>query len=438
MTSNTFCPLPWNHLAIQQNGDLRQCCQMIASPFGKFFNDDGEAERFDADKIDEIRNHESIKSVRAAMLRGDRPESCNLCWTEEDSGIHSKRMSMITQYYSDGLVEDATLPDGTIDVEKIPLAYMDLRLGNLCNLKCRTCGPSDSSLWVGDHAKLTQKDDKAVLNYYNSHMYDIVKSGGTWKIDSDHFDWHKDQKFHTWLDTQIRTGLNRIYFTGGEPTVNTHHMKILKRIIELGRSRHITLEYNSNMVAIPPQLLDLWKNFNRINVGASIDAMGDLATYIRHPGRWNDVEKNCDAIGYNQIPQIGSSITSTISVLNVRHFLDLSKWLLTKKYTNIQSWPSWHVLHRPEYLNIQILPTHIKTQIEQEYEDFYTWYSENINAKDGRAIKEYYSGIIRFMWKEDLSIHLPKLKHFTASLDRIRGESLELQLPWLNSIIKDI
>ena len=32
--NKSFCPLPWNHLGITTNGDIRACCQMIYKPYG--------------------------------------------------------------------------------------------------------------------------------------------------------------------------------------------------------------------------------------------------------------------------------------------------------------------------------------------------------------------------------------------------------------------
>jgi MoaA/NifB/PqqE/SkfB family radical SAM enzyme len=437
MNNNTLCPIPWNHIGIQQNGDLRQCCQMIANPNGKFFNDDGTAIKFDIETIDAVQNHHSIKKIRKEMMAGEKPDACNLCWSEEENGIDSKRKSMLQTYPMEKMLE-ATSSDGTINIDQHRLEYLDLRLGNLCNLKCRSCSPTDSSLWVEDYAELTQINGKAKLNYYNSKHYDIIKTNKGWQIDSNDFNWHENPRFHSWLDTKIQNGLDRIYFTGGEPTVNKQHFKILDRIIEMSAANNITLEYNTNMVAIPPSLLEKWKKFKAISIGASVDATGKLASYIRHPGRWSDVEKNCDMIGYSQIPHLHGGIATTVSILNIRHFLDLTKWLINKRYTNFNIFPSWHLLHGPDYLNIQTLPVSIKEEIANEYESFYIWIASNHSDQMSQDIKKYYSGIISFMFKTDLSHKLPKLAVVLRKLDELRGESLEEQLPWLNDIIKNI
>jgi hypothetical protein len=330
-----------------------------------------------------------------------------------------------------------TKSDGTIDVKNVPLEYLDLRLGNLCNLRCRSCGPGDSSLWVDDHGELTQKNGKAVMHYYGSKDYQLIKSSGTWRIDSDDFSWHEDPEFHQWFDSMISNGVTRLYFTGGEPTVNKHHMRMLDRAIEIGKARNISLEYNTNMVAIPPRLLDQWRQFKRVSLGVSIDAMGPLATYIRNPSKWSDVESNCDSIGYGQISQLMASIASTISVLNIRHFIDLSKWAIIKRYSHFSKWPSWHMLHGPEYLNVQILPDDTKREIEKEYHEFYAWIGDNVGKTDMESVRNYYQGIINFMWKESKPHELKNLRKRMDALDRLRKESLSQSIPWLDKILRE-
>lgn len=412
---------------IQQNGDLRQCCQMIEQPFGKFL-DDGRAIKFDSTTVDAIRNHDTAKTLRRAMMAGEQPSACKLCWDEEAVGVHSKRLSMLQKYPMAPLLAH-TAPDGTID--DIPLEYIDLRLGNLCNLKCRSCGPKDSSLWVDDFGELEQHR----LHSYGGPEYQIVPAAKGWRIDSDDFDWHNDPTFYQWLDTKLQDGLRRFYFTGGEPTVNKNHMRILRRIVELGKAPDVILEYNSNMVAIPPNLLSLWGNFKSVGIGISVDAIGSLAHYVRHPSIWPQIERNCDAIGYGQLANLRGGLATTVSVLNVRHFIKLSEWLVGKVYKTISKYPSWHLLHTPDYLSIQILPDTVKAMISEEYEAFYHWIEMNFGVVEAAMVRRNYASILKFMHQQSATHLLPKFKAVTERLDAIRHESLADHLPWLAALL---
>ena len=121
------------------------CCQMISGTFGKLGINVNENKDFET-----IRNSSRLNLIRKQMLQGTKPKLCNLCWIEEENNIKSKRLDQ-NSIYSD-IFEKAlqyTNKNGSIDVKKFPLKYLDLRLGNKCNLACRSCVP-DSSNWYED------------------------------------------------------------------------------------------------------------------------------------------------------------------------------------------------------------------------------------------------------------------------------------------------
>ena len=83
--------------------------------------------------------------------------------------------------------------------------------------------------------------------------------------------------------------VEKIYFAGGEPLIMPEHFQLLTKLIETGRSKNVTLIYNTNCTILDYKgnnLLDLWKNFKWVNIGASIDAMGTRIEYIRKGTRW--------------------------------------------------------------------------------------------------------------------------------------------------------
>jgi hypothetical protein len=215
-------------------------------------------------------------------------------------------------------------------------------------------------------------------------------------------------------------------------------MNILNRIIESRRADTTSLEYNSNMMAIPPKLYEQWSQFRSVRIGASIDAIGSLAGYIRHPSRWELIEKNCDIIGNGLFPNITASIATTISIFNVRHFPDISRWSVTKNYRNIMRRPSWHVVHNPPHMSIQCLPWLMKEVIEREYVQHFEWLRSFLGEVKAAPIIDHYQGIIRFMKMADTSDQLPLLKKTVSSIDRIRKESIDTMIPWLASILKHV
>ena len=84
--SDTFCVLPWMHLATNASGQLRVCCN---STPGKnlILRDNGTAYRVNDTDIESAWDSKTLRDLRTQMLDGTKAEICKRCWREEDAGI---------------------------------------------------------------------------------------------------------------------------------------------------------------------------------------------------------------------------------------------------------------------------------------------------------------------------------------------------------------
>ena len=125
------CPLPWTHLEIDVNGGASPCCLYKGSIEDfKVYNTD----------LKTIQNSQYMQNLREQFSRGERPAGCSNCWAEEDASKTSKRMNSIYKMKK-------SLKNWTIK-NKPTLKFIDFKLGNVCNLKCRICGSWSSSKWA--------------------------------------------------------------------------------------------------------------------------------------------------------------------------------------------------------------------------------------------------------------------------------------------------
>lgn len=420
--SPTLCSIPWNHLVIQQNGNYRACCQCIRYPYGILTDSSGKTMNILTHTIDDARNSTVLKEIRSAMLKGEKPAACNLCWEEEKLGMASRRVHVNMMFEPD---TSKTLEDGTINVEDYPLQYMDLRFGNLCNQACRSCGPTDSSLWYEEISQSQQG-----FSFYGYKTYNFKTKGSSITIDSDDFLWYNEPNFENEFKKNLKF-IKRLYFTGGEPTINKAHFNTLQMCIDADVAKNIALDYNSNLMSIPDHLLEKWSNFSMINLGASIDAYGDLATYVRYPSVWSTIEKNISFLdNYSYQNRINLGISSTVSILNVLNFIDLTKWMMNRDFKIFRKLPTYHMLNGPSYLNVQILPEKTKNMIKQKYEEFFDYLKEFNGEYD--SLISYYSNIITFMYekKENMS-EMKKFFYQMEKSDKFRNQDLFTYIPWL-------
>ena len=79
---------------------------------------------------------------------------------------------------------------------------------------------------------------------------------------------------------------------GGEPLLIHQHYDFLNELVERGRAPFVTLEYNTNLSIVPEKALKLWEHFKKVKLGVSLDGVGPINDYIRHPSKWSVMERN--------------------------------------------------------------------------------------------------------------------------------------------------
>lgn len=444
----TYCVLPWNSVNLRNNGDLRICCNTNSySPRrGILTKEGGTPYNAGRDDWNEARNSALLKEVRVAMMRGEWHPECERCRQEEESGQTSRRM-FDTRYWSQLLsdttfdkVKEFTAEDGTLDTSKQDVEFIDLRYGNFCNLKCRMCGPTDSHSWYDDFVKLY--DNTKFSDTHGEVELEKNKKGRWFTGDYDWFDnndvyWNNFEKYvHN---------AKRLYIVGGEPLIIKEHTESLERLVTSGASEHIELEYNTNLTNVTPHIIDLWKKFKLIRVGASIDGMGDVFTYQRSPAKWDAVYNNIRALDTEPDLNIKAWFAYTVTTFNIFHLPEFMKWKLEEgkfERFNALDHPkpilSYHMCHGPKMYNVKCLPPELKQEVSEHFAEYVAWidstdYSDHVK----NHFKSVLAGVEKFMHKQDLSEFMPRFVKTTKRLDEIRGQNILDIVPQYEKYFKD-
>ena len=140
-----FCVLPWVHFHAWPDKRVMPCCIADSElPVAEIREDES---------IIQMMNSEDYKTMRLEMMRDEPVAACKRCydlelmgeWTMRQS--HNKRRGLDYVDY----IADVTNDDGSL--KEFQMKYMDIRFSNICNMKCRSCGPSCSSLWSQEFLK---------------------------------------------------------------------------------------------------------------------------------------------------------------------------------------------------------------------------------------------------------------------------------------------
>jgi MoaA/NifB/PqqE/SkfB family radical SAM enzyme len=426
--SNTICSLPWIHIATRPNGDVRLCCTANASGAGEedakdvgLVKQDGRIMNLQHDTIAKVWNSDYMKTVRLQMLEGKVPPSCTKCFEEESKGIVSKRQweSVVWNERLDmTTIIDATGEDGSLPVD---IPYFDLRLGNLCQLKCIMCSPHDSSSWI-----------KEWKIQYLKYKTIELKQDQQWNSDFD-YTWYKKGSFLSDMQSQAYN-IRELYFAGGEPLLIPEHYKILEFMVETGAAKLCVLRYNSNGLELPEKLFELWKHFKQVKFNFSIDAVGTRNDYIRYPSKWENVVANLQRLD-DTPDNIIVNIACAVQLLNVLNIPDLVHWKESMNFKKINLPPygagliGTHLVYLPSYLNVRVLPTHLKDKVKKQVDFFCsqrTLDQEFINNPYGLT---RWQGLVQYMMAEDWSHKIPMLLDYLDTCDQTRGTNFRNTFP---------
>ena len=403
---NTVCVLPWTHINLIPRGKVYHCC--MNSKLDHFIGD------LNKDTLEEVWNSENMKTIRKQMLNGERPAPCSKCFESEDSSGNSHRLNQ-NKDFPDKLAEipEITDPDG--HVEKMDLQYWDFRFSNLCNLKCRTCGPEFSSAWIPDGKKLgwikTNNSDKvlhtdSVDNVTNLDF--IIK--------------HIDQ-------------VKKIYFAGGEPLLMDEHWQILD-MLDAKQRYDVILSYNSNLSSLEykgKNALDYWKKWKKhVWLWPSIDDFGPRAELIRSGTNWPKVEENLKAIKTIGIHVRPSITVSAMNVYRVPEILDKLIELGMMQDGESQSWFSINVVEYNPHFHVSILPDETRRIIKEKIEKYILTHKETY----GFNIRNKFLHLFWHLdkpWNKDMA---QSFKTFTNQIDLLRDEKTIDIIPELREVLE--
>src|SRR6056300_1158448 len=259
---NNCCILPWTALEVQPNGTVKSCC-MYKDTLKKT---NGQEYLIQKDTMADIWKSDELQDIRTRFLSGTQPRGCHRCWMEELSGKESKRVRDNKKYKQH--IND----DVIVNQDNQP-KYLDLKLGNICNLKCRICSPQYSSRWISEKKK-----------------YDLIDGIHQ---EYERLDWPEKSKLFWDNIESILPHIEHLDFTGGEPFMIKEHFDLLERIKEKKLAHRISIHYNTNGTQLPMNALkNIWPHFKSVDIHFSIDGLKKHFEYQRHPAKWDAVTEN--------------------------------------------------------------------------------------------------------------------------------------------------
>jgi pyruvate-formate lyase-activating enzyme len=392
-----FCVLPWISLEASPIGTVRPCCLADDEIV------DSNNEKFNLKTADlvEVQNSQQMQQLRQQFLQGKQPQTCRKCWNEERSGRTSKRMHTLDRLKH-------MLGDQTWTEDPKPLMFLDLKLGNICNLKCRICGSWSSSQFAAEEIKWTDRAQQK-----ETFAYQMLKAGA-WPQDNQHF-WNQ-------IDQHLQD-IRYIEFTGGEPFMIQEHFEMLQGVVDRGIAHQVEIHYNTNGTHYPESAAEIWQHFKTVEIALSIDDVGARFEYQRTNAIWTDVLKNFAKFKQlkTQLPNIRLQCCTTVNIFNIRYLREVAEWINYQPFDFVY----WNIMHDAWYFSIATLPDSAKLGL--------TAYLDNCRPPE--QFREEFARIRDFM-NNGASTDGFMLRMKIADLDRKRDQDFSKVCPEMAELVE--
>lgn len=367
------------HMHIEPTGDVQICC---ASNFKHEHKKSvGNLEK---DSPEKIWNNDLYKTIRKKMLAGEKlPEFCNPCYYRENVNANDSERQRFNKEFADVIpLTSKTKKDGTFNL--LNLKYLDIRFNNLCNLKCRTCGPDWSTSWANENG------ESKVLQYN-----------------------------HAWKKLMPYTqNLEKVYFAGGEPLMTQEHYDFLELLLD--KNKNVELLYTSNFTRLSlgnKHVLDYWPNFKLVNAVASIDHVNDYCSYVRSNSDYQRIKQNFLEIKRAGYHNIRPAVTTVVSAYNITKIGDIVITLIKDGILDNMHQIVFNFLVDPKYQQANIIPTSAKYKALRNIKQGIRFLEKNNH--DSTKLVNIHSWLEKeHKYKKEL---FKQFVNYNKSLDKIRN-----------------
>lgn len=354
MSNKSICPMAFNALDIEPHGEIKPCCIFMNKPDEPTMN-------ISDTSISEFWHSEFMQDIRTRMLSGDTIEQCRICYDEEDTTGHSKRIREL-----DNLVDHSVYEDPQIQ-------RLDVKLGNTCNLKCQICNDHSSSLFNSENARIKNSGGADAEYAHNRPTFNTLNDTLQMKWPT------RPEIWDDILDNHIQ-GIRMIDFMGGEPLLDKSHHAFMQRIPQHIRD-NISVSYVTNGTQLPD--FELLSKFKDHHITVSADGVGQRFEFNRFPAKWDKVQNNILTMQQHGSLLISYSV-SAYSLMGIPEALD---WYASH---NIRVWMNY--VHYPHIACCRILPDEVKQQFRDLVAREYNPDWKQVCGVDIQAVLDFMMG----------------------------------------------
>jgi len=207
--------------------------------------------------------------------------------------------------------------------------------------------------------------------------------------------------------------MRHIKLVGGEPLIMKETLNMIEFLAERGRPETFILSFTTNGTVFDQRFFEAASRFKKVVIVVSLDGVGELFEYIRHPAKWSAVVENLRR--FAAIDNVMVRISTTFQAYNALAFTDLLRFCDQQGYQVLLN-----MLHHPDFLAPAVLPPSARRLAAQRLRDY---------LAEGKGIQneQQVLSAVRMLESpgdETDEALLKRFMLFTNDLDKTRGETI--------------
>lgn len=323
----TYCPMPFVTLTANPGNYVSRCMMSLGSMGPINYN---------------TYNNENFQTLRKNMLNGVWDEvGCESCFYKEKNGIKSQRQKWIER--EEKYLGEKGIYENNLSIDRNKIYHLYMNFNNICNFKCRMCGPWFSNAWIPDWKKLNSRN---------------VPIPPKQQVDID--------KFLDEFGSDL-SDLRQIWITGGEPFMDDSVFKFFHKLQEYSDITKINVTVNTNASKLDVGKLHLLKNLKQLHLNISVDATGEIYNYIRaYNYDFDQLNKKINQIKQIKQDNLLITVNGAFQIYNILDVEDFFNWEADLLNDDGAHWIEYRVLTGPKMLQARHAPEYIKEKSREQ------------------------------------------------------------------------
>lgn len=305
------CQLPMHHMAIRPDGRVMPCCYFRHEHVPTDLNL----------SLEDPFNHPFMQQNRESVLNDQMIPGCSKCYEDEKTSGNSMRTDIYNSPYN-----FLNLPTDDTRGKVAKLTNIDVTFSNVCNNKCRMCGPELSTQWYSDAKKMGYPFEKRGVIAENK-----------------------------WIETANVSDLTFIKFLGGEPLMEQE--KMIQLLQKCNREK-LVVHITTNGTLLPNKTLhNLLTECEGVYMTVSVDQFGQFNEFLRKGSNWNTTIENMFTMK-EHYGKHTTTVHSVTSIYNVNLCNQLIDFCINERFYQKNA-----VVDGPNWMMPRNLPKKVKAKL---------------------------------------------------------------------------